>query len=149
MKKILLIIILMFAVSSVFAFELGVSTSLLNKVKVTYTLEDYNIYLGFIAYPCYGILGDWDFIRKDLISTNLINLGFTCGTGLSFVYVPMNYNSFMNSVNLNLGPYFNLNFKNVRYELFCRTPLYIIFDWKNTELYAWADICFGLRFKFL
>ena len=42
MKKILLIIILMFAVSSVFAFELGVSTSLLNKVKVTYTLEDYN-----------------------------------------------------------------------------------------------------------
>ena len=117
MKKILLIIILMFAVSSVFAFELGVSTSLLNKVKVTYTLEDYNIYLGFIAYPCYGILGDWDFIRKDLISTNFINLGFTCGTGLSFVYVPMNYNSFMNSVNLNLGTYFNLNFKNVRYEL--------------------------------
>ena len=146
MKKILLIIILMFAVSSVFAFELGVSTSLLNKVKVTYTLEDYNIYLGFIAYPCYGFLGDWDFIRKDLISTNLINLGFTCGTGLSFVYVPMNYNSFMNSVNLNLGTYFNLNFKNVRYELFCRTPLYIILDWKNTE---WADICFGLRFKFL
>ena len=146
MKKILLIIILMFAVSSVFAFELGVSTSLLNKVKVTYTLEDYNIYLGFIAYPCYGILGDWDFIRKDLISTNFINLGFTCGTGLSFVYVPMNYNSFMNSVNLNLGTYFNLNFKNVRYELFCRTPLYIILDWKNTE---WADICFGLRFKFL
>lgn len=146
MKKILLIIILMFAVSSVFAFELGVSTSLLNKVKVTYTLEDYNIYLGFIVYPCYGILGDWDFIRKDLISTNFINLGFTCGTGLSFVYVPMNYNSFMNSVNLNLGTYFNLNFKNVRYELFCRTPLYIILDWKNTE---WADICFGLRFKFL
>lgn len=148
MKKILLVICLLLACSSIFAFEVGVSSSLLNKVKVTYTLEDYNIYLGFIAYPYYGILADWDFVRKDFLPNHLFNFGLTCGTGLSFVYAPTNYNSLVNSLNVNLGCFFNLNFEKIRYEVFCRTPVYLIYVWKHQDFQLWPDLCFGLRVKF-